>query len=111
MPAVQHTTAPLGIAPVTEAGQLTVALADPRLAGYDARTLRTPGLAYAELESFGAVERGLLRVAGAPVLHTISVRLSLAAAPIETDGLSLHTAVLRALSACNDWLGEHTPAL
>ena len=111
VPNASPSTAPLGIAPITEPGQLTAALADPRLAGYDPRTVRTPGLSYAELETFGTVERGLLRVAGAPVLHTVSVRLSLAAAPIETDGLCLHAAVLRALGACQDWLSEQTTEL
>ena len=98
-------------APVAEAGQLVDGLHDARLRDYPPPTLRSAGLAYSALERFGAVRRRLLRVAGAPCLYSVTVKLSLADEPIAADGLSMHAATLRALAECEGWLRDAgTPA-
>ena len=101
----------MGLTEITEPGQLASALRDERLDAYAPATLRSPGAVYAELERLGAVDREMLQADGAPVLHGVTVTLSLADAPFQADGLCLHTACLRALAACSGWIAEQVAAL
>ena len=91
---------PLGIAELSAAGQLVVALHDPRLNAIPASVLRSPARAYGHLANYGEVAYSRMFVPGAPILFTVTVRMSLREEPVRADGLSFHAAALRAMIVC-----------